>query len=42
MDLYQAWQQGVVDIEQMQKLAEEYAGIDMSETISSKVIKELN
>lgn len=42
MDLYQAWQQGVVDIEQMQKLTEEYAGIDLSETISSKVIKELN
>lgn len=42
MDLYQAWQQGVVDIEQMQKLTEEYAGIDMSETISSKVMNELN
>ena len=34
MDLYQAWQQGVVEIEQMRKLTEEYAGIDLSETIS--------
>ena len=41
MDLYKAWSEGIVSMEEMQELTEEYAGIKLIEdgTATSKVMK---
>ena len=43
MDLYQAWEQGVVDMTQMQAFTEEYAKIKLVKegTATAKVAKKM-
>lgn len=43
MDLYHAWEQGTVDMTQMQELTEEYAGVKLvvPGTTTGKVIEEM-